>query len=508
MKSSLNDADKFRLIEIKTFNNQVLGNININFTGNEKNPKYFYSTLIIGPNGSGKSNILRLIIDIFRELEILHKDFRHTNGFVKIVDGLFSIKYKIWGDEFYYSRWLNFDNKKGPIIKRNNKDIDYSEIALPDTIIANSIMLTDKFLVPSKSYSGIYTYQGVRSTPSAAGTRAYIRKTVNLIMDSMNNETFTNCLEEILNTLDFEKRLYISFSPRYRSKFIDEDFYYDDFCKMFEDWKSFFNNRKTEPWGKKYYDKLKIENKNRINDIYKFFKFKVQKEIEKKGRSYYFEYEVINEHKILEERDFLRDLQKLDLISYPTITLKKKNQDFDIAESSAGEYHLISSMISILAKIKNKSLILIDEPDVSLHPNWQMQYMDYLTKFFSDFSGCHFIIATHSHFLVSDLRNTNTSIIALQRDDQIIASTLEYKTYGWSTENILYTVFNMKTNRNYYIERELNELLNLIHKEDINKTRIIEIITHLKMLNFDINDPILKLIETAEEMISGDKKNS
>ena len=41
---------------------------------------------------------------------------------------------------------------------------------------------------------------------------------------------------------------------------------------------------------------------------------------------------------------------------------------------------------------------------------------------------------------------------------------VDYDTYAWSAENILYEVFGLRTTRNYYFERDLRELLSLISK--------------------------------------------
>lgn len=60
-------------------------------------------------------------------------------------------------------------------------------------------------------------------------------------------------------------------------------------------------------------------------------------------------------------------------------------------------------------------MVLIDEPEISQHPNWQMQIIDMLDKCLSD-SKCHFIIATHSHFLVSDLPNYKSSVTYLYQE--------------------------------------------------------------------------------------------
>ena len=76
-------------------------------------------------------------------------------------------------------------------------------------------------------------------------------------------------------------------------------------------------------------------------------------------------------------------------------------------------------MIGLLATIKPNSLVFIDEPEISLHPNWQMRYLSFLRELFSDeiFATSHILIATHSHFVISDLKGENSKIIGLKKDE-------------------------------------------------------------------------------------------
>ena len=50
----------------------------------------------------------------------------------------------------------------------------------------------------------------------------------------------------------------------------------------------------------------------------------------------------------------------------------------------------------VYAKLQENSLALLMNRKCP-HPNWQMQYVEYLKKIFVHIKGCDFIIATHSH---------------------------------------------------------------------------------------------------------------
>lgn len=172
--------------------------------------------------------------------------------------------------------------------------------------------------------------------------------------------------------------------------------------------------------------------------------------------------------------------------------------EYNLESASSGEYHFISTIIGILSKIKENSLILIDEPENSFHPNWQIRYIEYLKRIFNEYKTCHFIVATHSHFMISDLRPESSTIVTLERDKEfkIIPNLLSEITFGLSAEEILYNIFKLPTVRNYYVADEIGDILNLMDKRDPDLTprikRKIEELNKIERYLKDI-DP-LKLI--------------
>ena len=131
---------------------------------------------------------------------------------------------------------------------------------------------------------------------------------------------------------------------------------------------------------------------------------------------------------------------KLELIkSFFTEILYACDVKFDdwttLSSLSAGEKVALLRFTNIYMNIlekynnwKNDFLILIDEPDLHLHLDWQRQYIQKLIDVFSTLPSdikLHFIIATHSPFLISDL--PTESIIALKKDDKWSTEVLELK---------------------------------------------------------------------------------
>ena len=97
-------------------------------------------------------------------------------------------------------------------------------------------------------------------------------------------------------------------------------------------------------------------------------------------------------------------------------------------------WNIYREILRLQSEKKKDFLILIDEPDLHLHLDWQRQYIQKLIDVFSTLPSdikLHFIIATHSPFLISDL--PTESIVALKKDDK------------WSTE-----VLKLKKNSTFW----------------------------------------------------------
>ena len=91
-------------------------------------------------------------------------------------------------------------------------------------------------------------------------------------------------------------------------------------------------------------------------------------------------------------------------------------------------WNIYREILRLQSENKKNFLILIDEPDLHLHLDWQRQYIQKLIDVFSNLPSdikLHFIIATHSPFLISDL--PTECMIALKKDSAWNSEVLELK---------------------------------------------------------------------------------
>lgn len=94
--------------------------------------------------------------------------------------------------------------------------------------------------------------------------------------------------------------------------------------------------------------------------------------------------------------------KKLDLDAREGFVLRSEGVDpkeIPAEQLSSGEQHLIVMTYRLLFDATPGELVLIDEPEVSLHVAWQRQFLDDL-KEIATLQGLRFIVATHSPQIV------------------------------------------------------------------------------------------------------------
>lgn len=77
------------------------------------------------------------------------------------------------------------------------------------------------------------------------------------------------------------------------------------------------------------------------------------------------------------------------------------NKSLSPASLSSGEHHELVLMYELLFKVSENSLLLIDEPELSLHVGWQQQFLKDMLNIIK-LTGFDVLIATHSPQIIHD----------------------------------------------------------------------------------------------------------
>jgi predicted ATPase len=162
-----------------------------------------------------------------------------------------------------------------------------------------------------------------------------------------------------------------------------------------------------------------------------------------------------------------------------SITSKREdaNIELDSLDLSSGEKQILIIFLTILLKENKPYILMMDEPENSLHSQWQIKFIENIRKLNNN---VQLIIATHNPLLMLDREADEIGKISIE--DEIIntngtgtkyldicATLLNYpqisSLVGKDLEEKIERVFELKTNDNL-VEEEKNELKNLENELD------------------------------------------
>ncbi|MFK9080212.1 AAA family ATPase [Pseudomonas neuropathica] len=172
--------------------------------------------------------------------------------------------------------------------------------------------------------------------------------------------------------------------------------------------------------------------------------------------------------------------------------------ELSLKRASSGEQCLLVLMLGIAGHITNGSLVLIDEPEISLHPRWQEEFMMMLMKSFSSYSQCQFIIATHSPQVIARLNSRACFITSLSKHK--IYDAEEF--YQRSADYQLAELFDAPGIMNEYISRLAFNLLARVKASKVLSGESSQDLQRLLELDVQVEhgDPVKELISSVVEV--------
>lgn len=178
-------------------------------------------------------------------------------------------------------------------------------------------------------------------------------------------------------------------------------------------------------------------------------------------------------HSNASNRKFSKDgyrnlnLSKNELHNWPAIFLKKGDHEFPLELASSGEIQLLTTLAFIASHISARTAILIDEPENSLHPRWQRNYINRLFDLFHS-SEPKVVIATHSPVMVTTVPHSGVPWKAYRLRNNIPH---QVTCCDEGMEQVLWDVFRMLTPRSAFLSRHM---ANLLHQLQIRKISLQE----------------------------------
>jgi hypothetical protein len=155
-----------------------------------------------------------------------------------------------------------------------------------------------------------------------------------------------------------------------------------------------------------------------------------------------------------------------------------------VDDLSSGQLQMLNNLLNLSLCVKDDTLVLIDEPENSLHPEWQRDYISLLRRSLACAKRCHIVIATHSPLVASGVRRGEGSLLGLRRNEEdggleILPSET---VHGWLPSTVLEERFNMETVRAPELSEAVAAALELVKKKDSDKELLRHACSRLKDL--------------------------
>lgn len=204
----------------------------------------------------------------------------------------------------------------------------------------------------------------------------------------------------------------------------------------------------------------------------------------------YRDYNTFTNVKYSELIEYEKELINLGVIKKINYFLKKGNQILNLEKASSGELYQIANISYIASKIQRNSIIFIDEPENSLHPKWQKEYIKKLFGFFSLYSS-KFVLATHSPLILSSLNLSSNVEMNYSREldasiykvDKFEIKELHHNANN--VEEILWDMFGVITPENNFLSNLLVKLINDLNEGIISLDYVLSHIDHLALNTVD-----------------------
>jgi predicted ATPase len=159
----------------------------------------------------------------------------------------------------------------------------------------------------------------------------------------------------------------------------------------------------------------------------------------------------------------------------------------ELLHASSGELALISTLVFLITTIEPEPVILIDEPENSLHPQWQREYVDKILNAV-EYRNATIIIATHAPLIVTGALTQFPHLVSVHQIREGTVEELELSEAsrsGGSIEAILWRAFDVITPQSHYVSEELAGVVTRLEQGEIRRESALAVVNEMDEQSFD-----------------------
>lgn len=161
--------------------------------------------------------------------------------------------------------------------------------------------------------------------------------------------------------------------------------------------------------------------------------------------------------------------------------------DIELLQASSGELALISSLVFLITMAETEPLILIDEPENSLHPTWQREYVDKVLAAM-EYRNAAIVIATHAPLVVTGALASFPDLVSVFQMSDGEPHRLDLSDTAGAPggiEEILWRAFEVITPANHYVSEQLVGVVTQLEEGAIEREEALALVNVMDSQSFD-----------------------
>ena len=237
-----------------------------------------------------------------------------------------------------------------------------------------------------------------------------------------------------------------------------------------------------------YLKAKETKSQNLQQEIVKYIKFLIFK----KGLSGKEAYKIVSDKINTIFKGFDLEVKFSGLDEYENIYFKNAlGKEIAIENLSTGEKELLEKVFYLFVANIRDSTVLVDEPEISLHPSWQNRIIR-IYKNFANQNNNQIIIATHSPHIVASTPNESLRIL-VKKGNQI--SVIAPNAYGMQVNKALTDIMGVEELRDIEVQQLYDRVKQMILNNEYQSNNFKKDFLKLEeiMSNDRVNFGLLKL---------------
>lgn len=167
---------------------------------------------------------------------------------------------------------------------------------------------------------------------------------------------------------------------------------------------------------------------------------------------------------------------------------------FSLFELSSGEYNMYSSILAVGFGVSEDTVLLFDEPENNLHPQWQRDLMSAVFEVCSKVmsSNGHVIISTHSPLIVGSAPDLS-SVVDITPE----SAKTSIVHYGASADELLLRQFGVGSSRNKVVVDTVQRAISFVERGDFDNKNFLALVPELLDIRraLTMDDPMIEVID-------------